>query len=177
MPGGAWGGVGGFIGGPETARQSFKVLQVFEGDSESAEAEVTTVFWTFNDSSLIPEGEKVIWIAEPMLGIPAPGDRVDWYGEAGGGEQPRDNVPRWNGLKALHDTPENRRLLGLPDAGAPPAARAPGKPAAPLKVWTDEETVRQYGVRKGEPIESGFVFAEGRYVKAPYTVRRQGAGA
>ncbi|MGB2780922.1 MAG: hypothetical protein WBD63_05550 [Phycisphaerae bacterium] len=36
--------------------------------------------------------------------------------------------------------------------------------------------IKELGVWKGKPVDAGFVFIDGRYVEAPYTVSRQGVG-
>jgi hypothetical protein len=72
------------------------------------------------------------------------------------------------------------------DSGAATAATAATPPsAAPDKDKAKAEAdpaallaaeVKEHGVTAGKPVDAGFVFYDGRYIEAPYTVSRKGLG-
>jgi hypothetical protein len=59
---------------------------------------------------------------------------------------------------------------------APSTAASPAPQPANQKQWTEAEVIKELGAWKGKPVDAGFVFVDGRYVEAPYTVSRQGVG-
>ena len=58
-------------------------------------------------------------------------------------------------------------------AGVCAAKEVAGKEAAPASD-PEASAIKALGVVEGKPIESGFVFIDGRYIEAPYTVSRRG---
>jgi len=58
-------------------------------------------------------------------------------------------------------------------AGVCAAAEEAGKDAAPASD-PEASAIKALGVVEGKPIDSGFVFIDGRYIEAPYTVSRRG---
>lgn len=57
-------------------------------------------------------------------------------------------------------------------ASAGAAAEAEKPVLSPEEVEAD--AVRVLGIKKGEPLETGFMFVDGRYIDAPYVVSRKG---
>jgi hypothetical protein len=72
-------------------------------------------------------------------------------------------------------------LMGLLHAqtakdGAAQAPAAPTQPGPQEDGAARANAVAELGVNEGQPVDSGFVFVDGRYVEAPYRVSRRGVG-
>ena len=58
----------------------------------------------------------------------------------------------------------------------PPQSRDATPPSGPVSFSPkqDKAMLKEYGITTGKPIDSGFVFFDGKYIEAPYVVSRRG---
>ena len=63
------------------------------------------------------------------------------------------------------------RTIAADDAAKRPAAGKAASETPAARDW-----IELFGINEGKPVDSGFLFYDGRYVEAPYRVSRRGVG-
>jgi len=76
--------------------QKFKILQMLDGRTDASQVSISYTWYQVDQQRQLRKGDQVIWIA-------APGDKPD----------------QWRGVKAMLDTPENRKAVIAKADGEP----------------------------------------------------------